>query len=79
VGGGTWKIQTHGSDVAKNYTTLLDAENGAHERVHDENNRVIALKYGGRGVSNMRYTIGELVDITTRTHVSLAARCASRR
>ena len=64
VQGATWKIQTHGSDIAKNYTHLLDAENGAHEWVHDQNNRVTAIKYGGRGVSETVYTPGGLVDVT---------------
>lgn len=70
VGGQTWKTQTHASDVAKNYTHLLDAANGNHEWVYDENNRVKETKFQNQTTSLTFYTPGGLVDRTELKNAS---------
>lgn len=67
----TFKIQSHGYDLAKNYTTFVDPEAGTHTWEYDPNNRVSAAKYKPvapglpRLVYSISYTPGGLVDQTT--------------
>lgn len=91
VGGANWKIQTHGIDVAGNYTSLIDAEGKLHSWPVDENNRPTDTQYNNQGVKSITYTPGGLVDtettkdasgnpiaVTTHYYDSLGRRTTSR-
>lgn len=70
VGQANWKIQTHSTDAAMNYTNLLDAELGEHAWPVDENNRVTEKRFGPQAVGAMTYTPGGLPDREIRKDAS---------